>query len=865
LALNKKVLLCLSMVLGIFHAGGEAAAQSEVALATRASKLQDLSERLKKNDTIQRQKAREWANRAGIPLRRELPNGKIMELQRLKQGSSPEFYVTYNADAADTVSTDELWPGGSLGLSLDGTGMTVGEWDAGAILSDHPDLYGRVTQIDGSSDISDHSTHVAGTLIGARVALPPQARGMAYAANLDAYDWNSDATEMSAAAATGLLLSNHSYGIAAGWLFTGGSPPDAWWWLGGGAALEDGNFGYYDTQSQLWDQIAVDAPYYLIVKAAGNDRWDFGPDPGEEYTIVDQEGAPLGTSTAPRSADCAPAGYDCLPTASVAKNILTIGAVDDVLGGYSALAGPSQVQMTGFSGWGPTDDGRIKPDLVGNGWLLLSTFGHDPYYAAAVGTSMAAPNVTGSLLLLQQHYQNIHSSFMRSATLKALAIHTADESGAANGPDYEHGWGLLNARSAARVITAAGGLEHQIIEGSLGDGGTSTIPINVSDPDVVIRATLVWTDPPGTPVAPSLDPADRMLVNDLDLRVSEGGTTYFPWRLDPALPSAAATTGDNDRDNVEQVVVYGAAAGSYSIEVGHKGTLLDSAPQSYSLIVSVEPPEPVSAGLLIDESFSGGLPAGWTVQTSKGVPWSIEAEVPAHPRYANLTGGTGNYAMVNNNFADTLTSLQTPVLDVSFATAAVLRFNSYLSYDIFESINVDVSTNGGVSWSTVWTEQGFSNVPKLHTVNLSPTVAGQANVMLRFRFQSSILGRDGDFWQIDNIELEVFGGSPPTTTPIIDLPGQAESPTPVNGSIDIGINDPISWTAGAQIDSYDVYFGTSSTFEGVLKINQNGASFDPGPLVNNTTYYWRIDSVNSEGTTPGLIWSFTTEPIPPGC
>jgi hypothetical protein len=627
---------------------------------------------------------------------------------------------------------------------------------------------------------------------------------MAYAANLNAYDWNSDATEMSAAAAAGLLLSNHSYGIAAGWLFMGGSPPDAWWWLGGSAALEDGNFGYYDTQSQLWDQIAVDAPYYLIVKAAGNDRWDFGPDPGEEYTIVDQEGTPLGTSTTPRSADCAPAGYDCLPTASVAKNILTIGAVDDVLGGYSALAGPSQVQMTGFSGWGPTDDGRIKPDLVGNGWLLLSTFGHDPYYAAAVGTSMAAPNVTGSLLLLQQHYQNIHSSFMRSATLKALAIHTADESGAANGPDYEHGWGLLNAQSAARVITAAGGLEHQIIEGSLGDGGTSTIPINVSDPDVVIRATLVWTDPPGTPVAPSLDPADRMLVNDLDLRVSEGGTTYFPWRLDPALPSAAATTGDNDRDNVEQVVVYGAAAGSYSIEVGHKGTLLDSAPQSYSLIVSVEPPEPVSAGLLIDESFSGGLPAGWTVQTSKGVPWSIEAEVPAHPRYANLTGGTGNYAMVDNYFADTLTSLQTPVLDLSFATAAVLRFNSYLSYDIFESINVDVSTNGGVSWSTVWTEQGFSNVPKLHTVNLSPTVAGQANVMLRFRFQSSILGRDGDFWQIDNIELEVFGGSPSTTTPIIDLPGQVKSPTPVNGSIDIGINDPISWTAGAQTDSHDV-------------------------------------------------------------
>ncbi len=176
---------------------------------------------------------------------------------------------------------------------------------------------------------------------------------MAYAAHLDAYDWNADAAEMATAATNGLLLSNHSYGIAAGWLYIGGAPPDNWWWLGGSTALEDSNFGYYDLQSQLWDQIAADAPYYLIVKAAGNDHWDYGPAPGEEYTVVDQNGTPQGTSTTARPADCAPAGYDCLPTASVAKNILTVGAVDDVPGGYGILAGPSQVQMTGFSGWGP--------------------------------------------------------------------------------------------------------------------------------------------------------------------------------------------------------------------------------------------------------------------------------------------------------------------------------------------------------------------------------------------------------------------------------------------------------------------------------------------------------------------------------
>ena len=56
---------------------------------------------------------------------------------------------------------------------------------------------------------------------------------MAYEADLDAYDWNFDSAEMAAAAADGLLVSNHSYGIAAGWLYIGDVPPDTWWWIGG--------------------------------------------------------------------------------------------------------------------------------------------------------------------------------------------------------------------------------------------------------------------------------------------------------------------------------------------------------------------------------------------------------------------------------------------------------------------------------------------------------------------------------------------------------------------------------------------------------------------------------------------------------
>ncbi len=853
-----KILLNLGVVLAILCVSCETVAQSDIALVTRKAELQALSKNLKIRDENDRRQVQEFASRAGIPVRRELPNNRVLELQRIAPGIGPIFYITNNVDAADTVSTDEVWPGGSSGLDLDGGGMTVGEWDGGAIYADHPDFTGRLNQVDNPASVSNHSTHVAGTLIGAGEWLDPRSRGMAYAAQLDAYDWNSDTAEMALAASNGLLISNHSYGIAAGWLYIGDLAPDNWWWIGGAdpSDIEDPYFGYYDSETQLWDQIAFDAPYYLIVKAVGNDRSEIGAAPGEEYTVIDQNGTPLFISTLPRNADCAPAGYDCLPTNSVAKNALVVGAVDDVPGGYSPFSGASAVQMTSFSGWGPTDDGRIKPDVVGNGMFLISAWPDNPFYAAAAGTSMSAPNVTGSLLLLQEHYQDINGNgnFMRAATLKALAIHTADESGDDAGPDYAFGWGMLNTKSAAQVISDNGGA-HQIIEGSISNSTVDTVEITVAETNVVIIATLVWMDPPGTPVALALDAPDSMLVNDLDLRIKDGPATYMPWILNPASPAAAATTGDNFRDNVEQVLIDGAGAGSYFIEVSHKGTLLNGDNQAYSLIISVRPRLPTESGLLIDENFSDGLPAGWSVDTIRGVPWTINTPVPGDSELDNQTGGVGNFAMVDNNYAITTTSLRTPILDLSSAEAVVLRFKSYFIFDFLESINVDISTNGGTGWGNVWQWQGFNPFPTNYVLDLTGVAAGQANAMLRFRFDSHS-DRQGNFWQVDDVELEVFVSGPPSSDP----PGQASSPDPANGSTGQGLGTTLSWSAGSLATSHDVYFGTNP-IPG-LQGNQTGTTFDPGPLAYSTTYFWGINEVNADGTTAGNTWSFTTEAAP---
>jgi hypothetical protein len=101
-----------------------------------------------------------------------------------------------------------------------------------------------------------------------------------------------------------------------------------------------------------------------------------------------------------------------------------------------------------------------------------------------------------------------------------------------------------------------------------------------------ISVTLAWTDVPGTPPAASLNPTTLMLVNDLNVRVirNSSSTTFFPWRLNPSNPAAAATQGSNFRDNVEKVNVNNPTPGFYTIRVNHSGTLTGSQ-QAYALII----------------------------------------------------------------------------------------------------------------------------------------------------------------------------------------------------------------------------------------------------------------------------------------
>lgn len=87
-------------------------------------------------------------------------------------------------------------------------------------------------------------------------------------------------------------------------------------------------------------------------------------------------------------------------------------------------------------------------------------------------------------------------------------------------------------------------------------------------------------------------------------------------------------------------------------------------------------------------------------------------------------------------------------------------------------------------------------------------------------------------------------------------PGKATSPSPANGATGVSTGATLSWSAGSGATSHDVYFGTSTN--PASQGNQTATTFNPGTLAAGTTYYWRVDEVNADGTTTGDLWSFTT-------
>lgn len=545
-----------------------------------------LQERLEGYDQSRQSRVSSYLEKNEVPKREVMEDGTTRELIDVRNGR-PLYYQTRGLGAAITVSTDSVWPGYGL-FNLNGSGDSLGLWDGGAVYAAHQEfgMPNRVNQKDVPAGNDQHATAVASVMIAA--GINANAKGMAFAANAHAYDWVGDLAEMNTAAQNGLKISNHSYGYDGGWYwnFRGDG---LYTWLGDTnlSKVYDSGFGYYDSLSYYHDTIANANPEYLMVIAAGNERNHNAPAPGTFFWVWDVGGWALVNYFTPNN----DGNYDCIYRGNaISKNVLTVGACDNIPTHYTQ---PSDVSMLTYSSYGPTDDGRIKPDLVASGDSLYvaDSLHNNTSYRWFQGTSAAAPSVTGSLGLLQNYYRSTHSSsHMKSATLKAVAIHTVDAADTIFRPAYSYGWGLLNTKKAAQLIQADSASPDRIQELTLTQGQTQRQMV-YCDGSEPLRVTIAWNDPAGPVHAEALNNRTANLINDLDLSVVSMHSTsplqtHYPFSLDPNNPSAVATTNStNDVDNVEYVYISIPTPGFYSINVGHKNTLLGGS-QDYALIIS---------------------------------------------------------------------------------------------------------------------------------------------------------------------------------------------------------------------------------------------------------------------------------------
>lgn len=564
----------------------------EITAQGTQNRLLQINERIKNAEDFSRKldsnykKSVRVAGERGLKIKEELGNGRFLSLQQINEIGEPLYLIHHsNARAAATTKTNQLYSGGSIGVSLSGKSDTMtgrlALWDGGNALATHQEFGGRVKLQENLSSTDIHSTHVAGTMIAS--GINANAKGMSFGADLKVWDYNNDISEMSDASipkiGPPLLVSNHSYGYQAGWVYDSVKNKWQWWGEDKVSTFEDYKFGFYDSNTQSLDKIAFNAPYYLMVKSAGNSRSENGPDAGKYYFLK------TSTKDSSNIARSKNDGYDIISTTGTAKNILTVGAAQSM---YTVPDKGSDVLLSNFSSWGPTDDGRIKPDIVGIGTDILSTSNvSNTSYTYLSGTSMASPQVSGSIFLLQQLYNRLNTNtFMRAATLKGLILHTALDMAAA-GPDFQTGWGLLDMEKAAKVMTNFD-LSNLISEGTLANLATDKRSFVASGKGDLV-ATLSWTDPEAT-VFPytteNLNNRKPKLVNDLDIKITDGTGKFLPFILDPALPDKVAETGDNIRDNIEKIIIKGAVPGkSYELSISHKGTLKNDK-QDFSLIVS---------------------------------------------------------------------------------------------------------------------------------------------------------------------------------------------------------------------------------------------------------------------------------------
>ena len=306
-----------------------------------------------------------------------------------------------------------------------------------------------------------------------------------------------------------------------------------------------------------------------------------------------------------------------------AKNVTTVGALNH---GNSSI-------VVGFSSRGPTDDGRLKPDIMATGTAIESAGGDtnnttvdaNPSRATLSGTSMSTPITAGSTALLRQYFtdgfyptgaKNTADAHTPSGSLmKAVLLNGTNTDGGFFTNNV--GWGRVWLENSLYFNGESKKMRMWEItnEDGLQTGEQFNVNIAVQAGEE-FRATLVWYDlegPTGSGVT---------LVNNLNLTVQQGANTYLGNNF---TANNSVTTGAADAINtVEQIRFSAPVSGTYNITVDAanipgNGTF-GSDKQGFALVVAGDlssggsiPPNPTGPSNLTAVSNGlSGINVAWT-------------------------------------------------------------------------------------------------------------------------------------------------------------------------------------------------------------------------------------------------------------
>lgn len=320
---------------------------------------------------------------------------------------------------------------------------------------------------------------------------------------------------------------------------------------------------------------------------------------------------------------------------STAKSAVSVGAT---------LRGTSADSMASFSSCGPTDDGRIKPEVTVPGSSIVSAANdlnitsNNCNTRTMSGTSMATPGAAGLTALIRQYYMDgwypsgapvAGDAFTpSSALLRATLVNSARSmTGATAIPSNCQGWGrvllddALHFQGDARELFVKDG-DTPFPGGSTNE--TRTYTLSVDSSAVAFKATLAWTDYPSTPAAlPHIN-------NDLDLEVSGPGGTY---RGNVFAGGQSTAGGAADRLNtLEQVLLPAPTPGTYTVTV--RSFSVPNGPQPFALVVTGSFAAGCTTNAQCDdglycngaETCGGGLcQAGTPVSCNDGVSCTLDA------------------------------------------------------------------------------------------------------------------------------------------------------------------------------------------------------------------------------------------------